>query len=203
MTHPLLGDHKPSSNWFTPEDIWLRTQLTFDTKRSEILDPCPGNDKWTVDGLALDWALRIQHLGLDQFIYVNPPTPAAPWAKKALETVKDHPRLSIIYAAFSEAVMWQVPALMDFPVCWVRNRISWIDGSPLIVAKGSNDYDYIFDEATQKYYRPNPNYMKPAKSPRNYNTFVCMSHDPEVVNRFILQFQPLGEVRNSYKITAR
>lgn len=200
--HPLLGNHKPSAQWYTDEGIWRRIETVAGTSRNWIYDPCPADDKYdkyTVDGLAVDWAMRIEHSGFAKFIYLNPPTPAAPWALKALETVADHQDLTIIFAAFSEAVLWQVNSLMDYPICWVRNRINWIDGNRWKAVKG-NKYDIGFDESTGKYLRPNPSYMKPSTSPRNYNAFVCISRSTPIRQRFVNEFKVYGDVRISQKL---
>lgn len=176
MTHELLGNHKPSAEWYTPDHIWSRLRATFGT--NDIYDPCPIRGTLVLDerisGLEQYWGLE-----WSQNVYVNPPTPAKPWARKALGTVKIHKDVNIIFAAFSESVLWQVNELMDYPVCWVRNRIQWIDGNSEV--KG----------------QPNPNYCKPAKSPRSYNAFVLLSQDPECVRRFCDNFGDLGTIRRS------
>ncbi|MBW4558417.1 MAG: hypothetical protein KME59_21330 [Trichormus sp. ATA11-4-KO1] len=167
MVHELLGNHKASSEWYTPEDIWGRIRLIFN--EDHVYDPCPAGG---LAGLEADWSLFNN-------IYVNPPTPAAPWALKALQTHKDNPEVDIIFACFSEAVLWQVNELQDHLVCWVRKRISWIDGNQTVKGK------------------PNSNYLKPAKSPRNYNAFVCLTNNPEIRHRFLFRFQDLGTIRTS------
>jgi hypothetical protein len=168
--HELLGKHKPSSEWYTPLDIWDRIEATFNQPKDNIYDPCPVNGS---GGLEASWVAKK--------IYVNSPSPAAPWALKAIQTHLEHPEVNIIFACFSEAVIWQVNDLLDYPTCWVRNRISWIDGNPEV--KG----------------QPNPNYLKPAKSPRNYNCFVCLSTDKYVISRFCENFEVLGTIRKTYE----
>lgn len=155
--HELLGKHKPSAEWYTPDDIWQRVNNTLE----KPYDPCPVNGS---NGLEVDWSKQGRN------IYVNPPTPASPWAIKAIQTHLEHPEVNIIFACFSEAVLWQVNQLQDFPVCWVRNRIRWIDGRTGEVSK----------------------------APRNYNAFVCLSE--EVISRFKVNFSDLGTVRKSYVI---
>ena len=175
MTHELLGKHKVSSEWLTPESIWHRVCYTLQYQEYELFDPCPPGGE---GGLEKDW-------NQDCPIYVNPPSPAAPWAQKALETVRDNPHNNIIFACYSEAVLWQVNPLMDYPICWVRNRINWLDGN-----------DNMRDRDS-KTFVTNPNYLKPAKSPRNYNAFVCLSTNRYTVRRFADAFGDLGSVRTS------
>lgn len=202
MTHELLGNHKPSSEWFTPDDIWGRVERTFDCK--SIYDPCPRG--CLDDGLAVDWTDNYNYVLDMPYIYVNPPTPAAPWALKAIQTHLEHPGVNIIFACFSEAVLWQVNDLMDFPVCWVRNRINWIDGNQWVKCDSLEGYARVHSGSPYykiengKYYKTNPNYLKPAKSPRNYNAFVCLSTDEGIIGRFIENFQDLGTIRLAYTL---
>lgn len=176
--HPLLGSHKPSQEWYTPQYIWDKVSASFDYPIYYITDPCPIGGLPHRDILSEDW----QHIGL--YVYCNPPTPAAPWAKKCIEAYRQNPKMNIIFAAFSEAVLWQVNDLMDYPVCWVRNRIPWIDGNR-----------YKKDVL-------NPNYMKPAKSPRNYNAFILLSNDDAIRDRFVKNFSDLGTIRQSKSVSS-
>ncbi len=194
MVNELLAGHKVSSEWFTPEDIWQRIENTFGTK--VIYDPCPRG--CADDGLDVDWVDNYNYVLDLPFIYVNPPSPSAPWAKKTIQTVTENPQVSIIFAAFSEAVLWQVPELHDHLICWVRNRINWIDGNQWVKYKNVPD---ILDVLAPEGYTSNPNYLKPAKSPRNYNAFICLAQSPEIRYRFIQNFQDLGTVRVSQRIT--
>lgn len=157
--HELLGKHKASAEWYTPDDIWARIERTFAT--DWIYDPCPING---TGGLDKEWGWT--------YVYINPPTPAAPWAQKAIQTFAEHPEVNIIFAAFSESVLWQVNELMDYEVCWVRNRIRWIDGKT----------------------------GERSKAPRNYNAFVLLSKDTNVSDRFRANFSNLGTIRRSYAV---
>ena len=204
MIHEILGTHKSSSSeWFTPPTIWAKVRNTLG---QDVYDPCPPSGE---HGLALSW---LQH----PFIYINPPAPASPWAIKAIKTHQENPETNIVFAAFSEAVMWQVNELMNYQVCWVHNPISWIDGNPLVKAKDI-DYEKYTDDYykyidNQKYaddhyqyidnqwYQPNPGYLKPTKSPRNYNCMICISKSSEVNQRFADSFKDLGQIRVSTKI---
>ncbi|BAY20781.1 hypothetical protein NIES2100_05250 [Calothrix sp. NIES-2100] len=157
--HSLLGNHKPSQEYYTPGYIWNKVYSTFDTK--DIFDPCPIKG---VNGLEISW----KH----NFVYTNPPTPAKLWAIKAIATIQEHKHVSIIFAAFSESVLFQVPELLTYPTVIVRNRIPWIDGKT----------------------------MEPGKSPRNYNAFMCLSNKSSVITRFKDNFQDLGFVGKMVKI---
>ncbi|MBW4607138.1 MAG: hypothetical protein KME22_07915 [Hassallia sp. WJT32-NPBG1] len=152
MPHELLGTHKASPEWYTPSHIWEKIYNTFGTQ--EILDPCPIGG---VSGLETEW--------LADFIYINPPTPARLWAEKAIVTFRDHPNTSIIYAAFSESVLWQVPELMTYPIVFVRNRIKW----------DSNKTD-----------------DGKRNAPRNYNAFILLSNNAVISQNFKAQFGDLG-----------
>jgi DNA N-6-adenine-methyltransferase (Dam) len=202
----LLGKHRPSSEWYTPGNIWERVYNTFEADKTiftDVCDPCPRLALG--DGLAEDWT---QH----KFIYCNPPTPAAPWATKALETVRESKDTIIIFAAFSEAVLWQQNELLDYPVCWVRNRINWIDGNKLIKVKSNNEGCGSWeDDAIKidgKLYIPNPNYLKPSKAPRNYNAFILLSNPNsngtleyyETERRFCKEFSDLGTIQLSRQV---
>lgn len=156
MTHELLGTHKPSPEWYTPDFIWEKIQQVFDNQ--SFYDPCPRKG---TNGLESDW-------GSHQFIYCNPPTPAASWALKAVETHQLFNN-TIIFAAFSESVIWQVNKLLDYRHVFVRNRIQWIDGRT----------------------------GKKSTSPRNYNVFICISSDESIKHRFNLAFGDIGTVRES------
>lgn len=202
MSHELLGNHKASANWYTPDYIWELLEKTVEVTRDFIYDPCPATDNFEVNGLETDWYLEAVKLNPNgmPIVYVNPPTPAACFAQKALETAELHGDITLIFAAFSEAVMWQKTELMDHRVCWVRNRINWIDGRRFITAKTNDAYDIFFDKETNKYLRPNPEYLKASKSPRNYNCFIAMSNMCSVNKNFHKYFSPLGEVRESYRV---
>lgn len=207
MTHELLRKHKPSAEWYTPPHIWERVNSTFSTAyypnfydRDICYDPCPRNSKEHKkgNGLLEDWTKH-------KFIYCNPPTPAAPWAKKAIQTVTYSPETIIIFAAFSEAVLWQVNELLDYPICWVRNRINWIDGNEIIKVN-IDKISVITDEVEidGKWYKPNPGYLEPSKSPRNYNAFVLISASNDgtleyydIERRFCKQFADLGTIQLS------
>jgi len=160
MAHELLGTHKASPEWYTPFHIWDRIYGTFETK--EILDPCPISG---ASGLETEW--------LANFIYINPPTPARLWAEKAIATFNTHPNTNILYAAFSESVLWQVPELMTYPIVFVRNRISW----------DSNKSD-----------------NGKRNAPRNYNAFVLLSNDSLILENFKNQFSELGFLGRMVKI---
>ena len=189
MTHELLGKWQPSSEWFTPPTIWAKVRNTLG---QDVYDPCPPQG---LGGIEVDWSLH-------KTLYINPPTPASPWAIKALKTHQENPETNMIFAAFSEAVMWQVNGLMDYQVCWVRNRISWIDGNPLVKAKCIDNQKYADDHyqyIDNQWYQPNPGYLKPAKSPRNYNCMICISKSSEVNQRFAENFKDLGQIRVSHQ----
>lgn len=200
MANELLGKHKPSSEWYTPIWIWDKVFNTFgyesEQETDTLYDPCEADHKLEPyfdleDGLCKDWTKHYH-------IYVNPPIPAAPWAKKAIETVRQNPDTTIIFAAFSEAVLWQVPELLDYPVCWVRNRIHWIDGNKYIKLKNSDGAAFLKDG---NWYTDNLNYLKPSKSPRNYNAFVLLRNEfmsPEgrkIERRFCQQFIGMGTIQ--------
>jgi hypothetical protein len=161
---PLLGTHKASAEWYTPDFIWEKVNAVLEYP----VDPCPIMSKR--DGLTYDWYSIVNPVC--DSIYVNPPTPAAPWAEKAIRTHREHPEVNIIFAAFSINVLTQVNELLDFPVCYVRKRIKWIDGRP----------------------------GKDSTSPSHYSAFVLLSSDSEVIERFKVNFSGLGNVRRSYVI---
>jgi hypothetical protein len=202
MNHELLGKHKASSEWYTPDYIWEKIKNTFDIHAySDLYDPCPRQSD--DDGMDTNWVERKR-------IYVNPPTPAAQWAKKAIKTVQKNEDTSIIFAAFSEAVLWQVPELLDYPICWVRNRINWIDGNEWVKCKQNYDqFDELPDNVIKKdgiYYRKNSNYLKISKAPRNYNSFVLLKKnfiDPygrKIERKFCENFSDLGIIQLSREI---
>ncbi len=179
--HPLLGTHKPSSQWYTPEYIWSNVYTTFNSK--DVYDPCPIKG---TRGLLKKWHGN-------KYIYVNPPTPAKQWALKALieykKALDSDVEFNLIFAAFSESVLWQVTTLQNFPTCWVRNRINWIDGNEFKKDKKSGEMI------------PNPGYMKESNAPRNYNAFCLLSNNKNIGNKFIDVFSELGEIRRSKRIT--
>jgi DNA N-6-adenine-methyltransferase (Dam) len=215
MTHELLGTHKPSQEWYTPAQIKQKVLNTFNTVEL-IFDPCPQPDKPNNlnDGFCAEFFTLPSGLERQweqyKYIYCNPPTPAYLWAKKAIETVKLNPETVIIFAAFSEAVLWQINELLDYPICWVRNRINWIDGNEriFILEKDAKSCTYKGKpclprlDANNKYSILNPNYMKPSKAPRNYNAFVLLYqkdcfHQGKMAfkKRFAQQFSDLGTVQ--------
>lgn len=152
MTHELLGTHKVSPEWYTPSHIWEKIYKTFGTQI--VFDPCPiSGDR----GLETEWQ--------SNFIYINPPTPAKLWAEKAIITFTNNPNTNIIYAAFSESVLWQVPELMTYPVVFVRKRIKW----------DSNKTD-----------------DGKRNAPRNYNAFILLSSNAAISQNFKTQFGDLG-----------
>ncbi len=183
----LLGNHKPSSEWYTPDHIWNKVYNTFGITKG-LFDPCPINS--TINGFKLDWDYK--------YVYCNPPTPAQPWAKKALQTVKQNPETVIIFACFSEAVIWQVNDLLNYPMCWVRNRIPWIDGNKWVKKPNGDSTGTMIDG---KIWYPNTQCMKPAKSPRNYNAFVLLVndnnpfHSNDLIDRFCEQFSDMGTIQ--------
>lgn len=199
MSHELLGKHKASSEWYTPDCIWSKIYKTFGIPEDDpdylLSDPCPKNHLVS-DGL------RWLEESSSKYIYVNPPTPAAPWAKKCIEHIQQNPNTFIIFAAFSEAVLWQVPELLDYPICWVRNRINWIDGNKHIKAKESDCCAYTLPDGN--WYVMNHNYLKPSKAPRNYNAFALLSHSEnqnleyyDIERRFCCNFSDMGTIQLS------
>lgn len=152
MAHELLGTHKASPEWYTPSHIWERIYKTFGTK--DIFDPCPIGGS---DGLTTEWQA--------DFIYINPPTPVRLWAEKAISTFTDRSNTNIIYAAFSESVLYQVPELLTFPTVLVRHRIKWDSNKP--------------DNGKRN-------------APRNYNAFMLLSNDALISQNFKVQFGDLG-----------
>lgn len=150
--YPLLGTHKASPEWYTPSHIWEKIYNTFGTQ--EIFDPCPIGG---CDGLKKEWR--------SDFIYINPPTPAKLWAEKAIATFNEHSNTNIIYAAFSESVLWQVPELITYPTVFVRYRIKW----------DSNKTD-----------------DGKRNAPRNYNAFILLSNNAAIFQNFKTQFGDLG-----------
>jgi len=180
MTHELLGNHKPSFEWYTPEYIWQSVSTVLG---KNIYDPCPIKNRTTTNGLSEKWGETVKRFDFDG-IYVNPPTPAAKWAQKAINEIAKNPDLSIIFAAFSESVLWQVNELQDWRICWVRNRIKWVDGNPLKKnRKGELE--------------PNPDHMKQSSKPRNYNCFVLISSDYDKHCLFDEEFSKYGNIRIS------
>lgn len=196
----MLGDWKPSSEWYTPDHIVKKVCNTFDSHL--IFDPCPAKERMeegtfytevdplTMDGLKRDW-------GRYKYVYCNPPTPAQSWAKKALQTVAVS-NTCIIFACFSEAVIWQVNELLDYPICWVRKRVNWIDGNRYSRTPNKAKTKIMLDG---KIYYENEKFMKPSKAPRNYNAFVLLVPDlwvadyAVIVNRFGKNFSDLGSVQ--------
>jgi hypothetical protein len=190
MTHtPLLAGHQISSEWFTPVDIIKKLEYTL----GDYYDPCPIHG---TGGLESPWDYPM--------IYVNPPSPAAPWASKALEVHKLCYN-SIILACFSNDLLWQLQELMDYPVCYPRKRIKWVDGRshvPLTAKalKGENEAVKEAVMVSGRFYVPNPDYLKTSKNPSKYNAFVCISKNPGVIKSFTESFKDLGDVRQSYTL---
>lgn len=176
---------RPSALWYTPDNIWGRVKFVLG---NNVFDPCPcGQGAWEEDGLTYDWAEKSRERGLSG-IYINPPTPAKKWAKKALETIKRHPDASMVYAVFCTDLLNQTPALMDYWGCFVTNRIHWIDGN-----------EFIKGEELKK----NPFFMKPNPRPTSYNAFFLLSNDASTQKKFYAGFESLGEIRKSYLWTPK
>jgi hypothetical protein len=157
-------------------------------KTSNIYDPCPVEDDVKEDGLKQDW-------GLHPFIYCNPPIPAAIWAYKALETAERHNNESVImFAAFSPSVLFQEPRLLDYPICFCRKRIKWIDGRKMILGKAQLiDNELVIQE------KPNPNFGKGIVGSTAYSAFVLLGANTEYVARFKSVFESIGKVTSGFK----
>lgn len=150
--------HQVSSEWYTPGYIWNRVYKTFSTDK--VYDPCPILGK---NGLVLDW----KH----EFIYCNPPSPCYDFAVKTLNTfnfrVSKNLHTSIIYAAFSESILFQYPELyINHTLCMVRKRIRWIDSSTLVESD----------------------------KPRNYNAFILLTTRSTIRNQFAINFGDIGKI---------
>lgn len=168
---------KSTSNWYTPDYILDKVAEVFP---DGYHDPCPIAP--TNDGLNVSWS---GYKG----IYCNPPIPAQVWATKCLhaqymQLLDGGSMTPILFAAFSPAVFFQQPAMLQFPICWVRNRVKWVDGRELITK--------LVDNAEVQ--RPNPNYLKAATGSNQYSAFVMMTDDALTLARFKQAFAPMGEI---------
>lgn len=163
--HPLLGKHKHHSNWYTPTHIWTKIKATFNT--GIIYDPCPIYGLEDVEAGKLHDGLDSTYWHLDN-IYINPPSPASKWAIEALKHYQENSHKSIMFAAYSEAVLFQQPELKRHLTCWVRNRIKWDSNTPEKV------------------------------SPRSYNAFILMTNNDKMKNRFYDNFHDMGDVGYFY-----
>lgn len=126
-TSNLLGKHKHSPEWYTPDYVWGWVEFIFDCNRSEIFDPCPIGG---AGGLELDWSKH-------KLIYVNPPSPASKWASRTISYIGQK-ETSLLYLSFSEGVIWQNPTLLTCPTMLIRRRIKFIPSIPVKVNSPSN-----------------------------------------------------------------
>jgi hypothetical protein len=184
-----MSDHKASAEWYTPGYILDKVLRVFESEA--VFDPCPTFREPGIDGLKEEWKER--------YIYINPPTPAKKWSEKALLTLHKNPDVSIIYAAFSESILWQLPELLDFPFVLCRKRIKWVDGNEYIKCKES-DIEVVYEtekNGRKNHYKKNPHYLKVSENPSNYSAFVCLSYEPWITYNFCREFGDLGEPRIS------
>jgi len=169
-----------SSSWYTPDYIWDKVNATLS---DTIYDPFPRNqmsdlsvELW--DGYADDWLCTLGCLG-SKSIYCNAPIPASKAAIKCIEVHKAEPATNIIFAGYSESVIWQVPELETYVHVKCRNRINWIDGR------------------TEVNGISNPNYLQPGRNPAHYSSFFLLSQDTLVIQRFIDNFSDMGSIKRS------
>lgn len=164
---------KSSSNWYTPAWLWALVYKTLGTHN--VFDPCPGVQNPTFDGLALDWSVY-------KATYVNPPIPAQDWASKAIDTIQKADT-AIVFIAFSPNVIFQDPRLLSYPICWVRKRISYIDGR-LLLPSGEM----------------NPRYLMPHSNSSQYSAIILIVRP----NRYLVKldfneaFKHLGRITPGY-----
>lgn len=146
----------PSSEWYTPLDYLARVEQVLEYYQ----DICPIGGS---GGLTREWCDRV---------YCNPPTPAKPWLEKAIQLIEDNPSRSILFAAFSPNVLYQVPMPMNIVplACDVRKRIKW----------------------------DSPNGNK--SSPVAHNTFLLFSNDSDIKRRFVEVFSPVGAIYERRRI---
>jgi hypothetical protein len=126
-TTSLLGKHKITSEWYTPDYVWQWIEYIFDSNRAVIFDPCPIGG---TGGLELDWTKH-------KLIYVNPPSPAMLWAIRTI-SYKTRKDMCLLYLSFSESVIWQVPELLTVPTILIRKRIKFVSNNPNQKSNPSN-----------------------------------------------------------------
>ena len=161
---PLLGDHKISSDWWTPRAIFTKIEETFET--TNFYDPCPAYGQQSAIAGKIPSGLDLSKWGNESgCVYINPPSPASIWADMAINYHQDTPDSSVIFAAYSEAVLYQCPRLKTYLTCWVRNRIAWDCPPPMLKS-----------------------------SPRNYNAFILLTNSPLIAHRFFDNFRDIGDI---------
>ena len=152
-----------SSSWYTPDYIWDKVTSTLGV----TLDPFPPDG---TGGYELNWTGNI---------YCNPPIPASKAAIKAIDTYENDKTTNIIFAGYSESVIWQVPQLETYVHVKCRKRINWIDGRTEVNGVS------------------NPNYLQPGRNPAHYCSFFLLSQDTLVIQRFIDNFSDMGSIKRS------
>lgn len=123
----LLGQHRSSPEWYTPDFVWEWIEYVFDQPRDQIFDPCPVGG---TGGLGIDWSVH-------RFIYVNPPSPALLWGQRTI-SYKGQNDVCLLYLSFSESSIWQVPELLTVPTILIRRRIKFIPSKPITKNMPSN-----------------------------------------------------------------
>jgi hypothetical protein len=168
---------KSTSTWYTPDFLLKAVSDTFNGQA--YYDPTPRAPDVVEDGLSTDWSRH-------KFIYLNPPIPAARWADEALAWFSQPDfKSTIIFAAFSPNVLFQQPGLLRHPMCYIRKRISWIDGRETLLNKEGLEV-------------PNPRFLKGMVGSTQYSAMVLMTKDDIIKTRFKMAFAALGTITPGY-----